>query len=91
MYDLALSMILAWAIFGLVIGLLAWLLVPGPNPMGLLSTMFLGVIGSFVGGLIAYALRLGTGDYAPAGWILSVIGAVLVLLVFGAGGARRTV
>ena len=90
MSDLTLSAILAWVIFGLVVGLLARLLVPGSDPMGWLSTLFLGVVGSFVGGLIAYALKLGTEPYAPAGWILSILGAAGALLLYHQlGGARR--
>src|SRR4051812_20394900 len=90
MPELTLASILGWAICGLVVGVLARVIVPGPNPMGVLGTMLLGIVGSFVGGLIAYALNLGTTG-APTAWFLSVIGAVLALwLVFGVGGERRT-
>lgn len=50
--------------------------------MGWFSTMLLGVTGSLVGGGLAWVLRLGTTPYEPAGWILSILGAIL-LLVFG--------
>ena len=84
--------IIGWILFGLVVGLLARLLVPGRDPMGWLATLLLGVVGSVVGGLIAYALRLGTEPYAPAGWLLSIIGAVVALLGYYAlTGTRRGV
>jgi uncharacterized membrane protein YeaQ/YmgE (transglycosylase-associated protein family) len=74
--------ILGWIVFGLIAGAIARLLVPGRDPMGWLATIALGIVGSVVGGLIAYALRLGTEPYHPAGWIFSILGAVLALLVY---------
>lgn len=74
--------IIGWIIFGLIAGAIARLLHPGPDPMGWVGTMLLGIVGSLIGGGLAWMLRLGTGPYEPAGWIMSIIGAVL-LLVFG--------
>ncbi len=89
--ELTLATVLGWAVFGLVVGLLARLIVPGRDPMGFFATVFLGVVGAFVGGLIAYALRLGSDPYSPAGWILSVIGAVVALGIYHAmTGVRRS-
>lgn len=89
--DITLGSILAWIVFGLVIGLIARLLVPGRDPMGWVGTMALGVVGSFIGGMIAYALKLGTDPYHPAGWIMSVVGAIVALLLFyRVGGVRRS-
>jgi uncharacterized membrane protein YeaQ/YmgE (transglycosylase-associated protein family) len=89
MPGLTLGSIHAWIIFGLVVGVLARLLVPGPTPMSLLGTVFVGVVGSFVGGLIAYALNL-SDPSSPAAWILSILGAALLLLFnYGLGGERR--
>lgn len=86
--------IIGWIVFGLIAGAIARLLIPGRDPMGWITTMVLGIIGSLVGGFIAYALKLGTGTYDPAGWILSILGAVLALLTYywvtGAKHARRT-
>jgi uncharacterized membrane protein YeaQ/YmgE (transglycosylase-associated protein family) len=89
MSDLTLSAILAWVIFGLVVGLLARVLVPGSDLMGWLGSLFLGVVGSFAGGLIAYALKLGTEPYAPAGWMLSILGAVVALVLYSQLVAAR--
>ncbi|HEX8769305.1 MAG TPA: GlsB/YeaQ/YmgE family stress response membrane protein [Acidimicrobiales bacterium] len=64
------------AIFGLIVGAIARLLVPGPTPMGLLGTMAAGIAGAFVGGFVG-KLLFGAG-YTP-GWIMSILGAVAVV------------
>jgi len=74
--------ILGWIIFGLIAGAIARLLVPGRDPMGWIATILLGIVGSVVGGMIAYALKLGTDPYQPAGWIFSIIGAIVALLIY---------
>lgn len=90
--DIAGTSILGWIIFGLIAGAIARLLIPGKDPIGLIATMLLGIVGSLVGGFIAYALRLGTTPYEPAGWILSILGAIVTLLVYyWAASPRRTV
>lgn len=82
--------VIGWILFGLIVGLIARLLIPGRDPMGWIATMVLGIMGSLVGGLIAYALQLGADRYSPAGWILSVIGGVAALLIYyWATGTRR--
>jgi uncharacterized membrane protein YeaQ/YmgE (transglycosylase-associated protein family) len=74
--------ILGWIVFGLIAGAIARLLVPGRDPMGWIATILLGIVGSVVGGMIAYLLRLGTDPYEPAGWIFSIIGAIVTLLIY---------
>ena len=76
-----LTTIITWAVFGLVIGAIARLLYPGPQPMSLLTTMLLGIAGSFLGGLISWALGYApeAGAFRGAGWILSIIGALIVV------------
>jgi uncharacterized membrane protein YeaQ/YmgE (transglycosylase-associated protein family) len=83
--------IIGWIVSGLIIGAIARLLIPGRDPMGWIATILLGIIGSVVGGFIAYALRLGTEPYAPAGWILSIIGAVVALLIYYWSTGRQRV
>lgn len=78
--------IIAWLLIGLVAGLLARLLVPGRDPMGLFATLALGLVGSLVGAFLANALL---GDNDGVGLIGSTIGAVLVLLVWNAVTGRR--
>lgn len=64
------GLILGWILTGLIIGALGRLALPGPNPMSIGMTILVGIGGSIVGGLIAYALGLGAG--------LSFIVAILV-------------
>lgn len=76
---------------GLVAGFLARALVPGRDPMSLGATVILGVAGSFLGGFLADLLFRGDADdrgLNPAGLIGSVIGAVIVLLVYNALSRR---
>jgi len=73
--------LISWAVFGLVIGWIARMLYPGRQTMSLLHTMILGVIGSFVGGFISWAcgFRPEEGALRGAGWIMSIIGALIVV------------
>jgi len=82
MFDIAGTSILGWIVFGLIVGALARFLIPGRDPMGWVATILLGIMGSVVGGLLAYALKLGTEPYAPASWVMSVLGAIAALLVY---------
>lgn len=59
---------------GLVVGALGRLAIPGPNPMSIGKTIFVGIGGSFLGGLVGYALFRGR-----SGLILSVLGAALIV------------
>jgi uncharacterized membrane protein YeaQ/YmgE (transglycosylase-associated protein family) len=76
-------------IIGLVVGALAKLLMPGKDPGGMLITMVLGVVGAMVAGLIGRTAGW-YNDGEPAGFIASVIGAILVLLVYRMATGRRT-
>lgn len=78
-------------LIGLVAGFIARALVPGPDPMGWLGTMVLGIVGSLVGGTLAALLFGGTLALSAAGIIGSIIGAIIVLLVWRqVGGRART-
>jgi uncharacterized membrane protein YeaQ/YmgE (transglycosylase-associated protein family) len=83
--------IIGLIILGLIAGAIARLLVPGRDAMGIGATIVLGIVGSFVGGFLWRALFV-PGDQdgvTPAGWIGSIIGAVIVLLVWRAIEGRR--
>ncbi|HVG62086.1 MAG TPA: GlsB/YeaQ/YmgE family stress response membrane protein [Hyalangium sp.] len=83
--------IIAFIIIGLIAGLIARAILPGRQSMGLLATTLLGMVGSLVGGLIG-SLFVRDGrlfDLRPSGVIMSVIGAIIVLLLVGAAGRRR--
>lgn len=76
--------LLGFLLFGLVVGLLARLLMPGRQHMGILGTMLLGVGGSFLGGLLGNLLFGGPwNEPTTAGWIGSILGALLLLALLG--------
>ena len=74
---------------GLIAGVIARFLVPGPDPMGWVGTLILGIVGSFVGGTLAALVVGGTVTLSTAGIIGSIIGAIIVLLIWRAMGGRR--
>jgi len=71
--------IIGWLIFGLIIGAIARLLVPGRQSLGLLGTMLVGVAGSFIGGFLSF-LIFGGQLVQATGWIGSIIGAVILVV-----------
>lgn len=82
--------LIVFLIVGLIAGFIARALVPGPDQMGWLGTMILGIIGSFVGGTLAALLFGGTLDITAAGLIGSILGSIIVLLIWRAMGGERT-
>ncbi len=82
--------LILFLLIGLLAGFIARALVPGPQPMGWLGTMVLGIIGSFVGGTLAALLFGGTLELSASGLIGSIIGAIIVLLVWRAMGGRAS-
>jgi uncharacterized membrane protein YeaQ/YmgE (transglycosylase-associated protein family) len=90
--------IIGQLIVGLIVGVIARLLLPGreafpAGALGWLLTALLGIAGAFVGGLIARSLW--AGDNYAVGWIMSIVGAIILLLVvrliFGRGGTTTAV
>ena len=81
--------IIGWILFGLVVGAIAKLLMPGRDPGGWIITILLGIAGSFVGGFLATTM-LGREDQT-AGWIGSILGAMLLLFIYRMIVGRRTV
>jgi uncharacterized membrane protein YeaQ/YmgE (transglycosylase-associated protein family) len=84
--------ILGWVVFGLVVGFIARALVPGRDDIGLGKTILLGILGSALGGFVFGLLTVGFRGFQPAGWIGSVIGGVVVLLLYNRfmrSGRRR--
>jgi len=76
-------------IVGLVVGALAKLIMPGRDPGGIIITMLLGIAGAFVGTMVGRAMGL-YREGEGAGWILSIIGAVILLAIYRAIAGRRT-
>ena len=82
--------ILGWALFGLIIGAIARFLLPGKQPMSWLMTALLGIVGSLVGGGISWLIWGNPeGTYNPGGWIMSIVGAILVVLLYSRLTAAR--
>lgn len=80
--------ILTWILFGLVVGVIAKLLMPGRDPGGFIVTILLGIAGALLGGFIGRAM----GFYGPnesAGWIISILGAIILLALYRMMVRRR--
>ena len=81
--------VLIWIVFGLVVGVVAKFVMPGRDPGGMVVTVVLGIVGALLGGWIGRAL----GVYQPgqpAGFIMAVIGAIVVLAVYRLAFSRHT-
>lgn len=80
--------ILGWIVFGLIVGVIAKLVMPGKDPGGLLVTIALGIAGALVAGFLGRLL----GWYEPdeaAGFVMATLGAVLLLFVYRRFSARK--
>lgn len=81
--------ILWMIIIGFVVGLLARALMPGKDPAGFIVTVLLGIVGSFVAGFLGQSLGL-YNQGEPAGLLMSVVGAMLVLFIYRMAIGRRS-
>jgi len=73
--------ILLWIVFGLVVGIVAKLIMPGRDPGGIIITIVLGVVGALLGGWVGRLIGLYREGEA-AGFIMAVVGAVVVLALY---------
>lgn len=81
--------ILGWMLFGLVIGAIAKLLMPGRDPGGIIVTMLIGIVGAVVGGFVGRAVGLyQPGE--PAGFFMATLGAILLLFIYRLAVGRRS-
>lgn len=80
---MGLTDLIVWCIFGIAAGAFARLLMPGRDPMGCLTTMVLGIVGSLLGGFLS-GLVFGNNDagFEPSGFIGAVIGAIILLAIY---------
>ena len=83
--------VLGWIVFGLIVGIIAKLVMPGRDPGGFIITILLGIAGALIGGYIGRV----AGWYGPndnAGFLMSVLGAIILLALYRmVFGARRPV
>ena len=82
--------ILGWIVFGLIVGVIAKFLMPGRDPGGIIVTMLIGIAGSLLAGLLGRAV----GWYGPnqgAGFIASILGAVVLLAIYRLAIQRRPI
>jgi len=73
--------VLGWILFGLVVGIIAKLLMPGRDPGGMIVTVVLGIVGAVVGGFLGRALGM-YGPNEPAGFLMSLVGAIVLLAIY---------
>jgi uncharacterized membrane protein YeaQ/YmgE (transglycosylase-associated protein family) len=80
--------ILGWILFGLIVGALAKLVMPGRDPGGIIVTMLLGIAGAVLGGFIGRAMGM-YGEGEAAGFVMSFLGAVALLALYRVIVGRR--
>jgi uncharacterized membrane protein YeaQ/YmgE (transglycosylase-associated protein family) len=81
--------VIGWIFFGLVVGIIAKLLMPGKDPGGFIITMLLGIVGALLGGWIGRAL----GMYGPdqsAGFFMALLGSIILLAIYRVAVGRKT-
>jgi uncharacterized membrane protein YeaQ/YmgE (transglycosylase-associated protein family) len=82
--------IIGWIVFGIIVGAVAKLLMPGRDPGGFIVTMLLGIVGAVVGGYLGRAM----GWYGPeegAGFLMSLVGAIVLLAIYRMAARRQPV
>jgi uncharacterized membrane protein YeaQ/YmgE (transglycosylase-associated protein family) len=88
------GLIISLLVIGLIAGAIARLVVPGKQDLSILATIVLGIVGSFVGGFLGYLLFRSDrqdGFFQPSGIIGSVIGSIIVLLLWIKFGNRSRI
>ena len=82
--------IIGWIIFGAIVGLVAKLLHPGRDPGGFIVTTLIGIAGSLLGGFLGRAIGL-YREGQGAGFLMSIFGAIVLLVIYHAVAVRRAV
>jgi uncharacterized membrane protein YeaQ/YmgE (transglycosylase-associated protein family) len=80
--------IIGWILFGLVVGVVGKFLMPGRDPGGFILTILLGIAGALLGGFAGRALGF-YGEGEPAGFIMAVIGSIILLIIYRMVAGRR--
>jgi uncharacterized membrane protein YeaQ/YmgE (transglycosylase-associated protein family) len=81
--------IIGWIFFGLVVGIVGKLLTPGRDPGGFILTIVLGIAGALIGGFLGQSLGF-YREGEPVGFIMAVVGSVILLLLYRMFAGRRT-
>lgn len=82
--------VIGWVVFGLIVGIVAKLLVPGRDPGGFVITAVIGIVGALLAGWLGRAVGWYGADDS-AGFLMSIVGAIVLLLIYHAAVGRRTV
>ncbi len=82
---------LMFAVFGLIVGAIAKLLMPGRDPGGIIVTAVIGMVGSLLGAFVGRAVGLYSEGTSTAGWVMSVVGAFILLAIYRVVVGRRVV
>ena len=82
--------ILGWIFFGFIVGVVGKLVMPGRDPGGFVVTILLGIAGALFGGFLGRALGMYRED-EPAGFIMAVLGSIVLLAIYRVTFARRSV
>ena len=80
--------IIGWIFFGLVVGIVGKLLTPGRDPGGFILTIILGIAGALIGGFLGQSLGF-YREGEPVGFIMAVVGSVILLLLYRMFAGRR--
>ena len=75
--------VLGWILFGLVVGIVGKLLMPGKDPGGVIVTLAIGIVGALIGGFLGRLVGM-YGEEDPVGFVMAVIGAILLLWLYRA-------
>jgi len=73
--------VLAWIVFGLIVGIIAKFLLPGRDPGGFIVTILVGIAGALFGGFLGRAIGW-YGPQDPVGFVMAVLGAILLLVAY---------
>jgi uncharacterized membrane protein YeaQ/YmgE (transglycosylase-associated protein family) len=82
--------VLGWIVFGLIVGVIAKLLMPGRDPGGFIITILLGIAGALLGGWLGRSMGL-YGEGESAGFFMALLGAILLLALYRLTLRRTTV
>lgn len=79
--------VIGWIVFGLVVGIVAKILMPGRDPGGFVITAIIGIVGALIGGFVGRALGwYREGD--PVGFVMALVGAIILLAIYRAVARR---